>query len=200
MDSRQQIIINRGIVLVGLGLVTLTVLSIFVYGISTNSFSVGYNDGYKPTQPIPFSHKLHAGNNQINCKYCHTGVERSRHATIPSLDICMNCHLSVKTNSPIIQKITEKYKKGESIEWQKVHLVPDFVKFNHAPHVNSGVSCTTCHGEVEKMDVVHQVKSMSMGFCVNCHRNYDNMKNKLPESKKQDSSNKPSINCSTCHY
>ncbi len=201
MKSRQQLIINRFAALISLTFVAMIVLGVFFYGISTNTFSIGYNDGYAPTQPIPFSHKLHAGDNQIDCKYCHVNVTRSRHASVPSLNICMNCHLVVKTDSPIIQEMTEKYKKGESVAWQKVHLIPDFVKFNHAPHVNRGVSCTTCHGEVEKMDVVKQVKSMSMGFCVNCHRAYQDIEHlKLEAEGESSGGGKPPINCSTCHY
>jgi hypothetical protein len=160
-------------------------LSVFVWALSTNKVVIGYNQGYEPDQPIPYSHKQHAGDLQINCKYCHSGVDSSRHASVPPLNVCMNCHLVIKTDSPHIQKLTEAYNSGKSIPWKKVHLLPDHVKFNHAAHVKAGKDCTTCHGNIQEMVVVKQVSSLSMGWCVNCHRE--------PE-------NKAPLNCSTCHY
>src|SRR5260370_1044747 len=106
-------------------------LSWFVYALSTHKGVIGYNQRYMPDQPLPFSHELHAGQYKLDCKYCHTSVEVSRHASIPSLNICMNCHLQVKTDSPWIQKLQAAYNSGESIAWKKVHMLPDFVKFNH---------------------------------------------------------------------
>ncbi|MGE4132793.1 MAG: cytochrome c3 family protein [Bdellovibrionales bacterium] len=160
-------------------------LSTYVYLINNNKIVLGYNQGYQPDQPIPFSHKLHAGQYKIDCKYCHVAVTKSRHASVPSLNICMNCHMVVKTDSPWIQKLTEAYNSGKSVAWQKVHLLPDFVKFSHAPHIKAGKDCTVCHGPVAEMEKIQQVQSLSMGFCVNCHRQ--------PE-------NKAPLNCSTCHY
>lgn len=167
-------------------------LCVFIYSLSSNEISLGYNKGYQPDQPLAFSHKLHAGQYKIDCRYCHTAVEESRHAVIPSLNICMNCHLNIKTNTPWIQKLKKAYEDNQPIEWQKVHLLPDFVKFNHAPHIkalNSTVfkqSCTTCHGLVEEMDIVYQHEDLSMGWCIQCHRQEEN---------------KPwLIQCSTCHY
>lgn len=156
-----------------------------VYALTTNKIVVGYNKNYAPDQPLPFSHETHAGQYKIDCKYCHTSVEVSRHASVPSLNICMNCHLTVKVDSPWIQKLQKAYNSGESIAWKKVHLLPDFVKFNHAPHIKAGKDCSTCHGAVETMPIVYQWSSLSMGFCVNCHRQPEN--------------NAP-ISCGTCHY
>lgn len=169
------------VVLIGL----LGGLSVLVWALSNNKVVIGYNQGYEPEQPIPFSHKLHAGKYKLDCKYCHTSVEVSRHASVPSLNICMNCHLTVKTDSPWIQKISEAYNSGNSIAWQKVHLLPDFVKFNHGPHIKAGKDCTECHGQIREMDRVRQVSSLSMGWCVTCHR--------MPE-------NHGPTNCGTCHY
>lgn len=160
-------------------------LSVFVWALTNNKIVIGYNKGYEPDQPIPYSHKQHAGELQINCKYCHTGTESSRHASVPPLNICMNCHLVIKTDSPHIQKLTEAYNSGKSIAWNKVNLLPDHVKFNHAPHIKAGKDCTVCHGDVASMEKVKQVQSLSMGFCVNCHREKENH---------------APINCSTCHY
>lgn len=160
-------------------------LSGLVYALSTNKVVIGYNKDYQPDQPIPFSHKQHAGDYKIDCKYCHVGTEVSRHASVPSLNICMNCHLVVKVDSPHIQRLTEAYNTGKSIAWEKVHLLPDHVKFNHAPHIKAGKDCTTCHGPVETMEKVRQHSSLSMGWCVNCHR---------------EEQPKAPLNCSTCHY
>jgi len=160
-------------------------LPTFIYALSNNKISIGYNQGYQPEQPIPFSHELHAGKYEIDCKYCHTSAEYSRHASVPSLNICMNCHLTVKTTSPHIQKITEAYNNEEAVAWEKVHLLPDFVKFNHQAHVQAGKKCQTCHGPIEQMPEVYQYTDLSMGWCVDCHRK--------PE-------NKAPTDCSTCHY
>lgn len=146
---------------------------------------IGYNKGYQPQQPIPFDHSLHVGKHGMQCQYCHNQVERSHHSNIPSLATCMNCHLQVKTDSPYVQQMREAYDKGGSIEWVKVHMLPDHVKFNHSAHVNKGVSCTTCHGEIEKMQVVQQHSDLSMGWCISCHRQPEN--------------NAP-LNCTTCHH
>lgn len=150
-----------------------------------STMSVGYNEGYQPEQPIPYSHALHAGTYKVPCMYCHTNADRSRHATVPGLGICMNCHKVVKPDSPHIQKMREMWERGEQIPWVRVHMLPDFVAFNHTPHVRKGVACQTCHGPIETMEVVKQHASLSMGWCVDCHRKPEN--------------NAP-INCSTCHY
>lgn len=160
-------------------------LSAFIWLLTNNKITIGYNKGYQPDQPIPFSHKQHAGDLKVDCKYCHTSVESSRHASVPSLNICMNCHITVKADSPHIIKLTEAYNNGTSVAWNKVHLLPDHVKFNHAPHIKAGKDCTVCHGKVQEMEKVLQFESLSMGWCVNCHRQPEN--------------NAPT-NCSTCHY
>lgn len=145
----------------------------------------GYNQGYAPTQPIAFDHSLHVSTHKIQCQYCHNQVERSSHSNIPALSTCMNCHLQVATDKPEIQKLREAYNKGTSIEWVRVHMLPDHVKFNHAAHLAKGVNCQTCHGPIETMSKVYQYKDLSMGWCINCHRQ--------PE-------NKAPLNCTTCHH
>ncbi len=166
----------------GLTVVTLVVVAGFAYLAKP---PIGYNEGYQPEQPIPFDHSLHAGKYQINCMYCHNAVERSRHATVPALNVCMNCHRNVALDKPLIQKITASYNAKESIPWEKVHLLPDFVKFNHKRHVARGVQCQTCHGQVEQMKTMYQYQTLSMGWCIDCHRRPEN--------------NAPT-NCDTCHY
>jgi hypothetical protein len=145
----------------------------------------GYNEGYAPEQPLPFDHSIHVTKNNIQCQYCHNQVERSRHSNIPALSTCMNCHIQVKTDSPHIQKLREAYDKGDSIQWVRVHMLPDFVHFNHSAHIAKGVNCQTCHGPIETMNRVSQVADLSMGWCINCHRQ--------PE-------NKAPLNCTTCHH
>jgi len=149
-------------------------------------FAIGYNNGYAPEQPLPFSHELHVGKNQIQCQYCHNSVERSKDSNIPALSTCMNCHQQVNgTNNPdAIRKLREAYNDNKSIEWVKVHMLPDHVNFNHQAHIARGVNCQTCHGPIEKMARVYQYSDLSMGWCVNCHRQ--------PE-------NKAPTNCTTCH-
>lgn len=164
------------------------VVMAFATIVSVIAFAVylypGRGVGYAPSQPIPFSHKLHAGERKIDCKYCHTSVGRSTHSNVPSSAVCMNCHQHVKTDSPHIQKLTEAYEKGTPIQWVNVYVLPDFVYFNHERHVARGVSCDTCHGNVQEMEKVYQATTLSMGWCVNCHRE---QKPAAP------------IECSTCH-
>ncbi len=173
------------------GLFVLGGLAAYIYALSTNKIVFGYNLGYQPTQPLPFSHKKHVGQYKVDCKFCHTGVDSTRHASVPSLNVCMKCHSVVKAvdeqgnPSPHIEKLTQAYYDNKPIEWEKVHLLPDHVKFNHAPHVIAGKNCNECHGPIEGMEEVYQWSSLSMGFCVNCHRKPEN--------------NAP-VNCSTCHY
>ncbi len=174
-------------------------LALFIYLITNNKISLFYNDGYQPDQPLPFSHKVHAGQYKIDCLYCHTGVESTRHSTIPSLNVCMNCHRTVKTESPWIKKLSEAFNEGKPVAWKKVHLLPDFVKFSHFHHIKAGKDCKTCHGSVENMEKVSQYKSLSMGWCVNCHRQAPNDGKVLKDLKSKNHQQAP-INCSTCHY
>jgi len=138
------------------------------------AYSVGVQQGYAPKQPITFSHKLHAGEYKIDCNYCHTGVNRGKSAHIPSANICMNCHGVIKKESPEIQKIYTSIENNQPIEWVRVHNLPDLAYFNHAQHVNvAGLECDNCHGDVAKMEVIQQRSSLTMGWCIDCHRNTD---------------------------
>jgi len=129
-----------------------------------------YERGYAPEQPIPYSHKLHAGSLRIPCQYCHVGVDKSRHAGVPAVETCMNCHRVTKVDSPAIKQLTATYESGKPMTWRRVHSLPDHVYFDHRPHVISGIACQTCHGEIQDMDVVTQHMSMRMGNCLGCHR------------------------------
>jgi hypothetical protein len=137
---------------------------------------LGRQQYYSPDQPIAFSHKVHALDNKIDCRYCHTTVDESKHAGIPPTQLCMNCHNVVKegtyTGTEEIAKIYTSMESGKPIEWIRVHNLPDHAYFNHAQHVNAGkLDCTECHGDVEHMDRIMQVEDLSMGWCINCHRN-----------------------------
>ncbi|MEO0000840.1 MAG: hypothetical protein RL766_886 [Bacteroidota bacterium] len=158
---------------------------------------LGRSKNYQPEQPIYYSHTVHAGINQISCLYCHGGAQESKHANIPSVNVCMNCHMGINEyakgpkiyredgsevdGTAEIQKLykfagwnpdTKQYSgEGKPIEWIRIHNLPDHVYFNHAQHVNAGKQqCQTCHGEIQKMDEVYQFSDLSMGWCVNCHR------------------------------
>ncbi len=188
-------------------LLTALLFSLLVLVPKFNVYALpGNQRGYEPAQPIAYSHRLHAGDLQIQCLYCHSGAEKSRHAGIPAANVCMNCHRFIsaplgairaedeaarKENraprrvvSPEIQKIYDALalddqikpdlsKRPTPIAWVKVDNLPDFVYFDHRPHVNAGVACQKCHGPVETMERVRQVEDLSMGWCVNCHRSVD---------------------------
>ncbi|TVQ76429.1 MAG: cytochrome C [Bradymonadales bacterium] len=174
--------------------------------------------GYAPVQPIPFSHALHAGEYQIPCLYCHPSAEYAAFSAAPGLDTCMSCHNAVALDSPYIQKLTEHYEKQIPIPWVKVHVLPDFVHFNHRAHVAAGVACETCHGPVEEMEVVYQWAALSMGWCMDCHRNDDYLTDSrvalLEEEIEllggprprwhewigQKQIHNADVSCSTCHY
>jgi hypothetical protein len=135
------------------------------------TMDIGMQQGYAPTQPIAFSHKLHIGKYQIACQYCHTTVMKAKSASIPSANICMNCHNAIKNTSPEIQKIYAAIENNKPIEWVRVHNLPDLVYFNHSQHTVAGkVACEQCHGQIEQMEVVQQRSPLTMGWCIDCHR------------------------------
>jgi cytochrome c7-like protein len=186
----------------------------------------GNHQGYEPEQPIAFSHRLHAGELQVACLYCHSGAERSRAAGIPAANVCMNCHRFVTAPRSAVraeEKLAEKERRkprrvvsaelaklydalglgpdlkrdprrpGRTIAWERIYSVPDFVAFDHRPHVTAGVACQSCHGPVETMEKMRQVGSLSMGWCVQCHR--------APVAVvKAGGPRVAASDCSTCHY
>lgn len=140
-------------------------------------FSPEYTDvGYRPTQPVPYSHKLHVGELGIDCRYCHNTVEEAAHAAIPPTATCMNCHQLVKSTlqgGPFFERLApvrESFETGMPIEWVRVHQLPDYAYFAHSPHVAAGVGCAECHGRVDQMVVVEMKEPLSMGWCLDCHR------------------------------
>jgi len=230
-----------------IGLMALLLFVVGGYLMAKGTVNLGRQKGYQPTQPIYYSHKVHAGINQISCLYCHGNAWESKHAAIPSLNVCMNCHKAISTyekgpklfdedgdevdGTAEIQKLYNAAgftagqnwdpSKAKPVEWVKIHNLPDHVYFNHAQHVNAGkVQCQTCHGPVQDMDKVYQFSDLSMGWCVNCHREtkvnfntsdstgnkfysiYEKFHNDI-KSGKMDSvtvSDIGGIECQKCHY
>jgi hypothetical protein len=127
--------------------------------------------GYQPKQPVAFSHKIHADQLGMDCRYCHNGVEKSWYSNVPAASLCMNCHNQVLKDDPKLQVVRDSFNEGKPIPWVQVHKVPDYVYFNHSVHVNRGVSCVECHGQINHMDEVYHAKPLSMSFCLDCHRN-----------------------------
>ncbi|GIW72437.1 MAG: cytochrome c [Planctomycetota bacterium] len=130
--------------------------------------------GYRPQQPVPYSHLLHVGQLGLDCRYCHTGVERGAKAAVPPAATCMNCHRTIRADSPLLAPIREAAAGGKAVEWVKVHGLADYVYFDHSRHVNAGIGCVSCHGRIDQMEVVRQVAPLSMFWCLDCHRAPEN--------------------------
>lgn len=162
-----------------INLAILSVTTVYItWVLVQNAIDIGHSEGYSPDQPIKFSHAIHAGQNKTDCLYCHNYAHQSKVSGIPSGNVCMNCHLIVRngTRSGMfeIAKVVEGYEKGQPIKWIKVHNLPDHVYYNHSQHVNvAGLQCQECHGPVEEMDRITQIRNLSMGWCIDCHRTRD---------------------------
>jgi len=130
-----------------------------------------HRTGIALDQPAPFSHKHHAKELGIDCRYCHTGVEEAPYAGIPATEVCMTCHSQIWTNSPLLLPVQESYLKNIPLRWNKVNKVPDFVYFDHSIHIDRGVSCFTCHGDVTEMNLTFKTNAFEMLYCLDCHRN-----------------------------
>jgi hypothetical protein len=135
-------------------------------------FSPEFTDvGYAPEQPIAYSHELHVGQLGLDCRYCHVSVEVSAVSNIPPTQTCMNCHAVIKRDSDLLAPLRESVAENKPLRWVRVHNLPDYSFFNHSIHVNAGVGCVSCHGSIDKMEVVTQAEPLSMGWCLDCHRN-----------------------------
>jgi Cytochrome c7 and related cytochrome c len=150
------------------GVVAAIVLGSFLFVWPRSSYMTRQKEAI--AQPVPFYHLHHVGGMGIDCRYCHTSVDKSATAGIPPTKTCMNCHSQIFNQSPVLEPVRASWRSGASIEWTKVHDLPDFVYFNHSAHVNKGVGCTTCHGPVDTMAYVWQEKSLLMEWCLECHR------------------------------
>jgi hypothetical protein len=127
--------------------------------------------GVAREQPVPFSHRHHAGELGIDCRYCHTSVENAAYANIPPTQTCMNCHVQIWADSPLLAPVRDSWRTNTSLEWIKVHDLPDFVYFNHSIHVHKGIGCVSCHGRVDRMNLTWQASALTMEWCLDCHRN-----------------------------
>ena len=154
------------LIALGAGLFGILAVSGFWY-YGTEKF---WNVGYQPAQPVEYSHKLHAGDLGMDCRYCHYTVERSSFAAVPPTQVCMNCHSKVRTDSQLLLPVRESWASGLPIPWVKVHNLPDYVYFDHSAHLNGGVGCSTCHGRVDQAPRITQEKPLTMGWCLECHR------------------------------
>ncbi len=158
--------------------------TLFVVVLITFYFTPKYWEvGYEPIQPVNYDHQRHVGQLGIDCRYCHSDVEDSGYANVPDTATCMNCHsgsgdVAMLSNklwqahkaNPDLQRVRESYETGDPIPWRRVHKLPDYVQFNHATHIKSGVSCYSCHGRIDQQQVVRQSEPLSMGWCLDCHR------------------------------
>ena len=165
---------------------------------------VGNHQNYAPSQPIAFPHSVHAGQNKIPCLYCHYAARGSRHAGIPPLSICMNCHKMLEKQTVEVEKLLEAVQMQRPVKWVKVHNLPDFLYFNHSRHVLSGVACQRCHGPVENMDRVRQVSPLTMGWCLDCHREQAHQPSGSFKRAVLNMSRTPvpvpSLDCANCHH
>lgn len=167
-------------------------------------------------QPVAFSHQHHVGGMGVDCRYCHTSVEKAAAAGIPPTKTCMNCHSQIWADSPTLEPVRESFRSDRSIQWIRVHDLPDFAYFNHSAHVNKGVGCSTCHGRVDQMPLVWQQNTLQMEWCLECHRNperyvrpkaevynaaYETPANQLELGRKlvKEYDIHPRTSCSTCH-
>jgi len=172
--------------------------------------------GYRPEQPVDFSHKLHAGELGMDCRYCHTSVESSQEAIIPPTETCMNCHSVVDVETDELAVVRDSWESGQPIEWVRVHMLPDYAYFDHSIHVAAGVGCVSCHGRIDQMEIVMQAEPLSMAWCLDCHRNptdhirpldqVTNMDWLMPENHEELASKfikerniKPPEDCTACH-
>lgn len=188
------------------------IVSLFAYGASPRTL----NAGYAPEQPIPFSHALHAGELGLDCRYCHTTVEATARAAIPSLETCMNCHQRIRTESEALAPLRASFVEGTPLAWRRVHDLPDYVYFDHSAHVTRGVACVTCHGRIDTMERVRQEQPLSMGWCLECHRDPtpnlrprelvtlmewrpDRPAAEIGAEIAETNHIRPSTDCSTCH-
>jgi hypothetical protein len=194
-------------VAVGANAFLVVVVFLFWYYGSPKNLQVGY----APLQPVPYSHRLHAGDLGIDCRYCHANIERAAHAMVPATQTCMGCHSVIKTESPKLAAVRDSWATGQPIEWTKVHKLPEHSYFNHSAHLAAGVGCVTCHGRIDQMEVVRLDKPIAMGWCLSCHR--DPTPNLRPKDQITNMSWTPDMapagwqppkvnpptNCSGCH-
>lgn len=157
------------LVVVGAPVISVIFGILLAYGVSWSDW-VTYHDEYRE-QPVPFSHQHHVGGLGIDCRYCHTSVETSAFAGIPSTETCMTCHSQMWLHAPMLEPVRQSWVTSKPIQWARVHDLPDYVYFDHSVHVANGVGCSTCHGDVGQMPLMRRVVNLQMRWCIDCHRN-----------------------------
>lgn len=197
------------------GLLGAYAVVVVAFGFSPDATDVGY----MPKQPIAYSHALHAGEMGMDCTYCHNSVHEAAHANVPPTQVCLNCHANIgisEARAWILEPLYTAAAEGKPIEWVKIHDLPDYSYFNHSAHVNKGIGCVTCHGRVDRMEVVYQAEPLSMQWCLDCHRNPeryvrpveevtnmswepDEPQEVLGQRLVEQYNINPSTDCSTCH-
>jgi Cytochrome c7 and related cytochrome c/Class III cytochrome C family len=175
--SRTANIVSKASLVAVLG--TVAVLGGVLYAIMMSPYYTNVN--VTREQPVPFSHKHHVGELGIDCRYCHTSVEKSAFAGVPPTQTCMTCHSQIWTNAPMLEPVRQSYRDNVSISWIRVNALPDYVYFNHSIHVAKGVGCTTCHGPIAQMPLTYKANTLYMGWCLDCHRQPE--KNLRPKSE-----------------
>jgi len=193
------------------------ILGIGAVGFVWYYFSPWYTDvGYRPKQPVLFSHLMHADSLGLDCRYCHSKVETSTVANVPPVQTCMNCHKIIKADSDKLQPVLQSFVTKDPLQWVRVHKLPDFVYFDHSIHLHAGVGCASCHGKINEMLVVTQAEPLSMSWCLDCHRDPDNHlrptdqitnmdwappaeQSEFASRRKQDLNIEPTVDCSGCH-
>ena len=150
---------------------SVVIIAALSYALYAIAMSPWYTQQYvKRQQPVPFSHRHHAGELGIDCRYCHTSVEKSSFAGLPPTQTCMTCHSQIWTNAPMLEPVRASYRDNQSISWIRVNALPDYVYFNHSIHVAKGVGCTTCHGPIAEMPLTYRAGTLYMSWCLECHR------------------------------
>ena len=146
------------------------IVPLFVWYYFTPKFT---DVGYQPRQPVPYSHELHVGELGLDCRYCHAGVEVAAVASVPPTKVCMNCHQLVKRDSELLAPLRASFESGAPLRWVRIHKLPEYAYFDHSIHVRAGVGCSSCHGDIARMEEVQQAQPLSMSWCLACHRNPD---------------------------
>ncbi|MFZ5833350.1 MAG: cytochrome c3 family protein [Planctomycetota bacterium] len=195
----------------------MAIVPVYLVGILYYAGSPRTTDvGYQPTQPVPFSHAVHAGELGMDCRYCHNTVDRAAFAAVPPTQTCMNCHERIAPEATTLLPVRESWASGLPVPWVMVHDLPDYVYFDHSAHVARGVGCVSCHGRIDKMEEVQQVHTLAMGWCLDCHRNPEPHLRPLDAVTRMDwrpledqrilgarlrkeYNINPNDNCSTCH-
>lgn len=205
--------LNKAVGVLVLGAPVYLVMITYFWGVTPEAIRIGY----QPEQPVPYSHALHVGELGMDCRYCHNTVDRSASAAVPPAATCMNCHFGIRPQSLKLEPVRETFNGGDTLKWVRVHNLPDYVYFNHSAHVTRGIGCESCHGRIDLMEEVYQATPLTMGWCLECHREpekhlrpvsavtemgyLDSVSDQIGQGRELREANNinPPLDCSTCH-